>query len=93
MGTVYLSAQQRELIKFMKYYTLRSTKERQLVKKSTNRLYAKIGLDNDVDLKESIRITQTVQDVEDVDEVEEGIGTFRPDDNEVDRALFDAIVV
>ena len=77
----------------MKYYTLRSTKEKSLIKKSTNRLYEKIGLRNDNDWNESIRITQTVQDLEQVDEVKEGVDAFRPDDDEVDKALYDAIVV
>ena len=41
----------------MKYYTLRSTKEKHVVKKSTNKLYAKMGLNNDVSLMDSIRVT------------------------------------
>ena len=57
MSTVVLSQQQRELVKFMSHYTLRSTKNFVKTKKSTNRLYEKIGLKNDVVSSESVRLT------------------------------------
>ena len=60
MGTVVLTQQQRELVKFMNYYTLRSTKKFNKTKKSTNRLYEKIGLRNDVVSSDSVRLTQTI---------------------------------